>query len=808
MICLLCIGFIYHSTAHASAETRASLISNGQSDDPVNVQDVDGDSDPDVASISIKIRDDRDRLLVFDETDQMPWEGSLDRYLCYERCSWVIDLYGDFQADLIIKFRDGNGDALEALIFDDINSDGKLPFEYEGKTLLVSEASFPKLVFRVEQGWWLDNGDVNWNLSILVDGSDIDQRNTYRFSETWQPYLGYDGAPDTSLVFFDINLDGTPEYGMWRLLADAPDITLPIGKTFLWKNVGLKKPRLQSQYLFWPYLVIEPDDTLMYFDTTPYFTVDWDSRQIDRLSFDGYPIETGYHVNTFTAFQLHEANYANFENMQAYYDLAEDSDNYPELHARIGYFESDDPIVFPGVTVENIRYSWNLKNTSGLSWDYKLDLIGNHKLDGSEEFPDFSFVTIPYAQLPGWIMEKPWEIVNLISVQQRNYLSTEGIYETGAISTGSDQALWAYMGGWEDASPLLGPEEIQLTDGLRAEVAPQLRDRVALYYSPVDKLLHLFKSEYGVWRVNQSESVKYESLGPEGYVDHWIYLHEGNSTQELWCVSGQVIYYDHVESILKWKKASCQGMLFQPPDDHASWKNMQKLEANFGQETPTFLPRSMFTALPGEESGLTGVAAKDFRHVASGYRLILYINYVSSQFGSEQIDVPMPQPGVYVLQWIDGEFNITPFRPAEIELALHVIHEPYGMYLEAANHGDEDLRGLSLQITSSCGGEERELSWQKLNLLAGEEYHLSLRLLPPIDNSCTLYAQVLKPDGGVLTEKTHHLESVKNYWLQQRDIVAISSESGRYWSAGALLVLVSVFTGALWMFHMVRARWS
>jgi hypothetical protein len=154
MICLLCIGFIYHSTAHASAETRASLISNGQSDDPVNVQDVDGDSDPDVASISIKIRDDRDRLLVFDETDQMPWEGSLDRYLCYERCSWVIDLYGDFQADLIIKFRDGNGDALEALIFDDINSDGKLPFEYEGKTLLVSEAWVGKLFFSVGKWVW------------------------------------------------------------------------------------------------------------------------------------------------------------------------------------------------------------------------------------------------------------------------------------------------------------------------------------------------------------------------------------------------------------------------------------------------------------------------------------------------------------------------------------------------------------------------------------------------------------------------------------------------------------------------------
>jgi hypothetical protein len=295
-------------------------------------------------------------------------------------------------------------------------------------------------------------------------------------------------------------------------------------------------------------------------------------------------------------------------------------------------------------------------------------------------------------------------------------------------------------------------------------------------------------------------------LGGEGYIDHWVYLQGNKPTQELWCVSGQIIYQDHIASILSWKKNGCQGILFQPPDDHASWENMQELEAELGQEPPTFFPKNMYLSLPGDEWGLVGVAANDIRHLASGYRLILEVLAESSQFGDDPINATTLPPGRYVLQWINGEFSIAPLMPARIELEMHVLNDPYRIYLQAGNQGGEDIRSASLQLVASCGGEPQELAWQELDLWAGEIHNLSVMFLPPVEHSCTLQAQMLNANGGLLADKKIQLDSVETYWLQQKNILAISNVAGKSWSAVIILMLVSVFTGALGLYYMVSAR--
>src|SRR6185503_2220942 len=92
-------------------------------------------------------------------------------------------------------------------------------------------------------GWFLSNGDMNWNIRFQTDGPSIEHIYTYNLTEHWNKsgHLVLDGRPDIELEFRDQDLDGTPEYGIWRVISTTPTGDGAV-RTWIWSNEGRHRP--------------------------------------------------------------------------------------------------------------------------------------------------------------------------------------------------------------------------------------------------------------------------------------------------------------------------------------------------------------------------------------------------------------------------------------------------------------------------------------------------------------------------------------------------------------------------------------
>jgi hypothetical protein len=458
---------------------------------------------------------DNDTIYVYNSTDLAAFKDG----------TWIFDARSDSSAQLIIQFKH-TGTTTTAELFTDQNGDKKVSYVVEEGQVTVIENVSPALrtkslspvTVMVTGDWYLPDGSLNWNLEIKTDGASVYQHPFHRIElletikRVWTGFFELDGYPDTVWEFHDSDNDGIPEYGIWRLLANVPE-SAGAAKTWIWANERHMAAQPLENPVFWMYLFSRGtvQSRLNYFDTPVFFEIDWDTGVLSPPIFRGYPIESGFHVHTLRKFAKEAVNYANFENMQAYYDLADDQDGYPELHIRHRYFQAHD---FLGgnlaMPVNEIRWSWNQTNT-GQGWHYKLGLAGRYSLEETVQFPDFEFYGVPYNQLPDWVTNRTWDQATFIAVENRTYLSTEGIYEWGAVEAllkdeKDNLALSRYLSGDIVADPRRAFQE--LTVGLRGEFAPELFSQPYLYFSPIDRKLHLKNSEYCLWQIDAEQSIR------------------------------------------------------------------------------------------------------------------------------------------------------------------------------------------------------------------------------------------------------------------------------------------------------------
>ena len=111
--------------------------------------------------------------------------------------------------------------------------------------------------------------------------------------------------------------------------------------------------------------------------------IKWNSGTVDGYYLSGYPIASGFHINTNTQWYEGQSNQADFENRMAYYDLANANNGNPDLHIRLESIPQGDAYLrsLPFTPLEDVRYSWNQSVTSGMTWDYKLGLAGTNPVD-------------------------------------------------------------------------------------------------------------------------------------------------------------------------------------------------------------------------------------------------------------------------------------------------------------------------------------------------------------------------------------------------------------------------------------------
>lgn len=768
LVALLLVSYGSPSPAAAQTSTQPKA-------QVIRQEDRDNDGQPDLTIVAAAFATARDQVRVYDNGHDMrrsdDWHVATD----FANDTWIFDRAGDGSAQLVIQFT-RNGNTSTATIYTDQNSDGIVSIDENATPIAITEPKFAPLRAIADGGWFLPDGQLNWNVRFQTDGNTILHLHTYDLTDIWnqRSYLKLDGNPDIELEFHDQNRDGIPEYGLWRLLTVAPQ-SEGSTRSWIWANEGLHHSQQPTNYVFWPYLITEnlqstveegkakPQDHT-YFDTPPIISVSFDAARIRMFAFQGYPIEQGFHVNTFMPFEKGKVNYADFENMQAYYDLADDHDGEPELHIRHRYFGADDLYNFGfklPTSVDEIRWSWNQTNQDNLSWDYKLGLAGRHTITTTVQFADMSYLAVPFRQLPTWVNAQSWDYATFVAREQASFQSTEGIYLWGAVEQALDNSpalLTRYLAG--DAVVDVNRAFQSLPKGWRGDVAAQLGAQPYLYFSPFDHKLHLRHASSGVWAIDNHELVHYRNLNADAYLDEIIYTRPvagsstASETKQLDIAKTHLIYSDNDSVVIRQAAISLSDFETLPPTDHQEWAALAK---RLGDKQANFAPgdfRAMMRQFDAPEMAIRGATLRGYHPSdAGGFRFIMTLKPGYQVDGSSLFSTKGLLPGDYIVTF-DGKLSIIQLTAAKpgITLASEKLTQwqQNAITLKLQNQGGDDLRASTLELwATSPQGQATLVTTQTIALAAQEARTTTLHWSPARAGRWSLAPRIRQSDGSV-----------------------------------------------------------
>lgn len=756
---ILCIGFIlgWRQNSALAAQLPAAQLLAGEL---AEQQDLDKDGTADLAVIFFSSEDMRMKVEVFDQGNDMPWGTNWEEATDYSNDIWIFDTEGDGTAQLILEFRSEENQKT-ALVYDDQDGDGKVLYRLDGSFVSLQEiGSWRQKI--VVKGDWL-NPDGSLNLNLMVYYKDLAFENTTT-EDSW----------NVEQEIVDENGDGIPEYNLIRYV-NYTGYDGSGGAGIAW-NEGRTRSSFPDDFFFWYYLSADPDqgNNSYTFDTSPIIDVNWKLGKSQRLGFRGYPVRIGYSVYSLTPWERGIVNRSNFESPQAYYDLAQDEDNEPELHVRLEYFPPYDEYLdagWYGKALGDIRYSWNMDNTPGLDWDYKVGLIGSNKVETEVWIGDIGIRMVPYDDLPNWVMRQTWDWATFVAVENGRYVSSEGIYEWSAsnafqtdardLSTvipGSQSELRYYYFGVTDYLPKWAYQEIR--PGLKGEYGT-INGTPVLYFSPMDGKLHLRNAEWGVWNVDGWQRVRYANRDGDAYMDTWQ-VWEGREARTIWEVergvapglkeelvqAGEYLVYAG-EAGVRIKRTSVPQAEFEasPPRNHAEWEALgEQLRATRVEEAlpPGYVPEvslvDYLEKVEGQEVVILRGQMDGFRFMKDGFRFELRLEEGFSVSGEDVVGVQGLAAGEYVVRYGAEGFAVRALRAAKVRLAeggLRLEEEAVALYpnlirATLQNEGLQDAPGITvnLHVQDEEGGAQ-VLGSRGVDIWAEEESQLIFSWTPP-----------------------------------------------------------------------------
>ena len=409
---------------------------------------------------------------------------------------------------------------------------------------------------------------------------------------------------------------------------------------------------------------------------------------------------------------------------------------------------------------QSIRYDWNLFNPESLRWDFKVGVGGNYAIDSVVRFRDFAVRTIPFEELPYWVTEREWKSTTFVAREGQGYESSEGIYEW-QTDTGDDpqvnperaikarDATAGYMLGVLDQPP---DEFFQTTHpGFRAERHFSDPTRPYLYFSPLDRKLHLRGAEAGIWTIDEQHIIHYANLDEDDYIDYWSYFENRRLQQEFYWTEDYLVFADKNEVWLK--RAKVPASLFEtlPPRNHKEWlAQRQILERN----QPNFAPedfKAMLTQFPGSEWQLKGATLRDLRLEGDGFRFILELQPGFKVEGHGGLNVENLSPGSYVVSY-QNTFLIEPLSPAQPLATLQpVVLTPLqinSLPVRIWNDGLGDIPQATIELwATSPEGTTSLVADQTIELLAQTSETVKLMWAPPSSGTWVLTPKLRRPDG-------------------------------------------------------------
>ncbi|MEA4906465.1 MAG: hypothetical protein VB089_02530 [Anaerolineaceae bacterium] len=568
-------------------------------------------------------------------------------------------------------------------------------------------------------GWWVKDGKVSYNLNVEVSSP---------VQATWGgdviiPYLE---TRDKYVRIFvrDVDGDGFPD---WDLRTIIPPLE---GKGVLRTNYSESKCDARPSIAFgvaplWPYIALQGTYEQPNGIIHPPIVLDLATGAIQYFSELVTARNQGCSYTLYTIDPLNTTGIftTDFEAPFAFYNLSDSTSNYPNLilrterHSGNSVWNKTETQEF-----ESIRYSW--RNAIGdWFWDYKVEVFGTYPYDfetpiaGGEILIDAP----PYEQFPAWVTTKQWPAVTFIDTEGKSYKSSEGIYEWSPRDLDDDYLLGQEIEPAQEAFT-------SIREGLRGEYRVKRDIEPNLYLSPIDNRAHLLGAEQGLWNLGEHTSLIELNTNGDLYIDGWVRALSDDPQsscagqtlpafcrlQEALFAGGQYLIYTNPSEVLL-KPTSYVDALFTilPPTDHATWVDfVARVEPVTQNRRDPHDLRAWLDAFTGESIEIRGAQAGSVRASPGGFQFVLQLDQGAVVEGAGAAPFQGLAAGKYFVEYANGQFNVTAFRPAQLEWggvsvdSLEgevLVEQPLQLSLPVRNSGHEDSPALTIQARDEAG---------------------------------------------------------------------------------------------------------
>lgn len=569
----------------------------------ISYQDLDQDGDPDLAIVVEETEPPSEVIPritaeVYDQDDDMvetyDWRTSCD----LDTDAWFFSRYSPEMAgynvlrDIAVIFKK-EGSKLVASVYDDVDGDGRVSFSSLGDGRVeITESSFPRVVVKAED--W-DKGDI----ILYYDGG-------INMEPSWPGWSGIelplDGVFDYRITYYDQDKDGDFDLDYYEILTlDRVDKLLEgdiIPKYFV--RDAYDDAEIIGHHAFWRFLGLSRITT----DIDSVIVVDWTMGKIVRIN-PIIAIHYGMEGNIFSNLLYNtEFNVSQWwENPFAFYDLAEDRDDIPELSLRL-VDEPEEYGLTPKGIYDNFRYSWDLENVvtdrEVLHWSHGIFGWGSNPYNYTNTYLFEAVNHMPFEEARNFIFAQSWDAILFTEDVVGHHRALEGVYENPELAA----SLWTYRNDYR-----VVPYFPWVWD--RAEWNYHFSDPIRLYISNLDKKLHLLNAKKGVWLISGNESIEYKSSNGK-YLDtiiHYRVTFDGEEIEEKYQTRlrmnmSTVDTYKHVEIIeslfycpgvivysnssgTEIKQISIDPVIkeFSPPKTHEDWVKLKVELEEYGSSS-------------------------------------------------------------------------------------------------------------------------------------------------------------------------------------------------------------------------------
>jgi hypothetical protein len=340
----------------------------------------------------------------------------------------------------------------------------------------------------------------------------------------------------------------------------------------------------------------------------------------------------------------------------------------------------------------------------------------------------------------------------------------------------------------------------ELAEGQRGELSFDLHRRPNLYFSPVDRKLHLLGAEEGRWQIDENREILYKNLGGD-YLNSWTLVENGAPTRQLYFVKGFLIYEDGTG--VKWVRTEQSPAMFtmSPP---TSSPELQQLNQELQKYSKDILPwdfEAMLSQFGTSMVQVKDARVKDLRLTSSGFRFVLE-NGASVQTQGLGWSINQPLSEGDALVTYDGDLKIESISLPELSLRVQVspsqeftVGVPASLLLEANNAGLSDAKDVLLVVQARQGDTIVEISRQRLDIFFGTPTRVGMTWIPPTYGMWDIHARMAIAGEMVVAESAPISIGVEEISASPQRILLLSL-GGSEQLLSLILTLLAYFSTA------------